>query len=126
MAKRELTEKQKAFLEYLFTDDIKGDVQKAKEAAGYHPGYSSSHLIESVKEELVDRTNSYLARVAPKAAFSISGVLDSPANIGNKELITAAKDLLDRAGYVKTEKVDVSSSSGLFVLPAKREEEDAI
>ena len=32
---------------------------------------------------------------------------------------TAAKDLLDRAGYIKTEKVNVESSGGLFVLPAK-------
>ena len=31
----------------------------------------------------------------------------------------AAKDLLDRAGFAKTEKVNVESNGGLFVLPAK-------
>lgn len=123
---KKLTEKQQAFLDHLFTDEVKGNVQKAKELAGYHPTYSSNLLVESVKDELIEQTNSYLARVAPKAAFKMEGVLDHPSNIGNKEVIAAAKDLLDRAGYAKTEKIDVTSSSGLFVLPPKKEEEDAL
>jgi hypothetical protein len=38
--------------------------------------------------------------------------------------MSAAKDLLDRAGLVKTEKVQVESTGGIMVLPAKEREED--
>jgi hypothetical protein len=33
--------------------------------------------------------------------------------------MAAAKDLLDRAGFVKTDKVEVKSDSPLFILPPK-------
>jgi hypothetical protein len=36
--------------------------------------------------------------------------------------MTAAKDILDRGGFVKTDKVEVSSTSPLFILPAKNED----
>jgi hypothetical protein len=40
--------------------------------------------------------------------------------LGIKDKMAAAKDLLDRAGLGKVEKVDVSSSSGgIFYLPPK-------
>ena len=35
----------------------------------------------------------------------------------------AAKDILDRGGFVKTDKVEVSSSSPLFILPPKKDED---
>ena len=37
----------------------------------------------------------------------------------NKKLKGAAKDLLDRAGFVKTDKVEVKAESPLFILPEK-------
>ena len=39
--------------------------------------------------------------------------------------MVAAKDLLDRTGYAKTEKMEVTAQSGLFILPPKQEEENA-
>ncbi len=33
----------------------------------------------------------------------------------------AAKDVLDRGGFVKTDKVEVSAASPLFILPPKNE-----
>jgi hypothetical protein len=38
--------------------------------------------------------------------------------------MTAAKDLLDRTGHNKTDKMEVTSPSGLFILPPKNEEHD--
>jgi hypothetical protein len=32
----------------------------------------------------------------------------------------AAKDIMDRAGFVKTEKVEVTAKEAVFILPAKR------
>ena len=39
-----------------------------------------------------------------------------------KEKMAAAKDFLDRAGFVKTDKVEVKSESPLFILPPKENE----
>jgi len=47
----------------------------------------------------------------------------SPTDLGNKEKMAAAKDFLDRAGFVKTEKVEVKSENPLFILPPKADED---
>jgi hypothetical protein len=47
------------------------------------------------------------------------GALYDPTELGIKEKMIAAKDLLDRAGLGKVDKVDVTSSGGIFYLPPK-------
>jgi len=116
---RTLTEKQQKFLDVLF-DEAGGDVVEAKKLAGYDPTSSTSAIVESLKDEIADRTRTFFARVAPKAAMSMVGALYDPTELGIKEKMTAAKDLLDRAGLGKVDKVDVTSSSGgIFYLPPK-------
>jgi len=115
---RELTEKQRLFLDVLF-DKAQGSIVQAKKLAGYSDGTSSSEVVRSLKDEINEATREYLARVAPKAAFSMANVLDDPTELGIKEKIVAAKDLLDRTGHAKTEKMEVNSSTGLFILPPK-------
>ena len=80
-----LTEKQQRFLDVLF-DEAGGDVVRAKELAGYSPNNSTTEIIKTIKEEIVEAT---------------------------------AKDLLDRVGLVKTEKLQVEASNGLMILPPK-------
>ena len=46
-------------------------------------------------------------------------VMNSPTDLGNKEKMAAAKDVLDRSGFIKTEKVEVSAANPLFILPRK-------
>ena len=115
---RNLTEKQQKFLDVLF-DEAGGDVVQAKKLAGYGEQSSTTAIVESLKDEIGDRTRSYFARTAPKAAMAMVGALYDPTELGIRDKMTAAKDLLDRAGLIKTEKVNVESSGGLFVLPAK-------
>ena len=115
---RELTEKQRLFLDVLF-DKAQGSIVQAKKLAGYSDGTSSSEVVRSLKDEINEATREYLARVAPKAAFSMANVLDDPTELGIKEKMVAAKDLLDRTGHAKTEKMEVTSSTGLFILPPK-------
>jgi hypothetical protein len=40
-----------------------------------------------------------------------------------KEKMAAAKDILDRAGFKATDKVEVKSETPLFILPAKKDED---
>lgn len=120
--KRQLTDQQKLFLEYLF-GEAEGDELMAKRLAGYSDNYPTSAVVESVREEIIEHIKLYLSRKGPKAAMRIVGVMDNPIALGAKEILTAAKDVLDRIGVVKTEKIDIGSS-GIFILPSKKEEED--
>ena len=76
---RELTQKQRLFLDVLF-DKAQGSIVQAKKLAGYSDGTSSSEVVRSLKDEINEATREYLARVAPKAAFSMANVLDDPTD----------------------------------------------
>ena len=116
---RALTEKQQRFLDVLF-DEANGDAVAAKKLAGYDPTSGTSAIVETLKDEIGEKTRSYFARMAPKAAMSMVGALYDPTELGIKEKMVAAKDLLDRAGLGKVDKIDVGSSSGgVFILPSK-------
>lgn len=119
---RQLTEQQNLFLEYLFSEAA-GDALAAKRLAGYSDKYPTSAVVESVKEEILERTKLFLAQNAAKAARKIVNVMDNPSELGAKEILAAAKDVLDRIGVVKTEKVDLGVN-GIFILPAKKAEDD--
>ena len=116
---RQLTENQQKFLEVLF-DEAGGDVVQAKRLAGYSEKTPTRLIVEALKDEIADATRSYYARTAPKAAMAMMGALNDPTELGIRDKMSAAKDLLDRAGLGKVDKVDVSSSGGgVFYLPPK-------
>lgn len=116
---RALTENQQRFLEVLF-DEAGGDVVAAKKLAGYSENTPTRLIVEALKDEIADATRTYFARTAPKAAMAMTHALYDPTELGIKDKMAAAKDLLDRAGLGKVDKVDVSSSSGgIFYLPPK-------
>ena len=120
---KELTEQQKRFLEVLFTD-AGGNISTAMRMAGFSEGYSRRMLTNTLKEEIIEATQLYIAMAAPKAAVAMINAIDDPTELGLKEKMSAAKDLLDRAGLVKTEKIHVESGGGVMLLPAKEREED--
>ena len=115
---KNLTEKQQKFLAALF-DEANGDARLAKRMAGYSDETRLSEVVKPLKDEIMEATKEYMAYVAPKAAMAMGNALVDPTELGIRDKMTAAKDLLDRAGLIKTEKVNVESSGGLFVLPAK-------
>ena len=126
--KRNLTEKQESFLNNLI--ETGGDFKKSAELAGY----SGNHyqILKSLKNEVVDIASDVLAREAPTAAFKLIEIMksDKPVPQANNKL-AAAQTILDRAGVVKTDKLDVNHnvSGGIFILPEKHtidiEAEDA-
>jgi hypothetical protein len=121
---KELTDKHKKFLDVLF-DEAGGNATAAKRLAGFSDGYSTREITNFLKEEIVEATQLYIAMNAPKAARAIVDGIMSPTELGIKEKLSAAKDLLDRAGFVKTDKVQVETNNGIMILPAKdRAEED--
>ena len=120
---RQLTERQQKFLEVLF-EEAGGDVVAAKKLAGYADNTPTTSIVKGIKEEILEATQMYMARNAPKAAVAMSGALDDPTQLGIRDKMTAAKELLDRTGLVKTEKMQVEASGGVMLMPPKAPVED--
>jgi hypothetical protein len=121
---RELTERQKLFLDVLFTDECAGDPRIAMSLAGYSDNVAPSSVTASLKDEILERTKVWLANQGPKAAMKMVGILNSPTQLGNRELLQASKEILDRIGVIKTEVVQVQGEGGIMILPAKRDAEE--
>lgn len=115
---RNLTERQKKFLDVLF-EEANGDALRAKQLAGYSDNTPTTDIIAAIKDEVLERTNMYLARNAPRAAVAMANAILDPTELGIKEKMNAAREILDRTGLVKTEKVQVEASNGLMILPPK-------
>ena len=115
---RQLTEKQQKLLAVLF-DEAQGDLVQAKKLAGYADTTTVGDILPSIKEEVLEATQIYLARNAPKAAMSMVGALYDPTELGIRDKMAAAKELLDRTGLVKTEKMQVEAKGGVMLMPAK-------
>jgi hypothetical protein len=88
--------------------------------AGYSENTPTRIVVNSLKDEIADATRTFFARSAPKAAFAMVNAIIDPTELGIRDKMSAAKDLLDRAGMGKVDKVDISSSGGgVFYLPPK-------
>ena len=116
---RQLTEQQQQFLSVLF-EEAGGDILTAKKLAGYSDTTSTSSVVNSLKEEIIDATQTFLSRNAPKAAMAMVGGLYDPTELGIRDKMSAAKELLDRTGLVKTEKMQVEATGGVVLMPPKQ------
>ena len=116
----ELTEKQKVFLSALF-GEANGEPRAAAEIAGYAPT-SYPKVVQGLKDQIIERAETVLAAHSPKAALSIANAIDDDGSIPGASIrMEAAKQVLDRVGLVKKEKIDINAkvAHGIFVLPAK-------
>ena len=123
---RKLTERQQKFLEALFAD-ANGSIKDAKVIAGYSPAANSNEIVQALKDEILEATQTYMASNAPKAAFAMVNGIDDPTQLGIRDKMNAAKELLDRTGLIKTEKMQVEATGGVMLMPAKQastEEDD--
>ena len=117
---RNLTEKQQKFLDVLF-EEAEGNLAKARKLAGYADTVATSAIVNALQEEIAERTKRFISITATKAAYSMKQIMESPTDLGNKEKMIAAKDILDRGGFKATDKVELSTSNPLFILPPKDE-----
>ena len=120
---RQLTEKQQKFMDVLFAE-ANGSISNAKIIAGYSPKSSNQDIIKTLKDEILEATQIYMASNAPRAAMAMVGGIDDPTELGIREKLNAAKELLDRSGLVKTEKMQVEASGGVMLMPPKKPTEE--
>lgn len=118
-----MTPKQKIFISALF-NEAQGNYREAMTMAEYSKNTSVNDVLKGCEEEIISASKNYLAANAPKAAMAIVGVIDEPVEMGNRDKLAAAKDVLDRIGVSKTDKVEVKAPQGIFLLPRKNDDED--
>ena len=119
---KELTEQQEQFLNALF-GEANGNPKQAGEIAGYSPS-SYPKVIKALKDEILDRAEYSLAFNSAKAVKGLVTALDDDGTTPGANIrMEAAKQILDRVGLVKREKVDINAkvAHGIFILPPKDE-----
>ena len=117
---KELTEQQQKFIDALF-GEANGSPKRAGEIAGYSPS-SYSKVVKSLKEEILERAEYSLAFNSAKAVKGLVNALDDDGTTPGANIrMEAAKQILDRTGLVKKEKIDITGkvAHGIFILPPK-------
>ena len=117
---KDLTSQQKIFINSLF-GEAQGNPKKAGELAGYAET-SYPNIVKSLKDIIIERAEGVLAMHSPKAVMSMTHALDADGSIPQANIrMEAAKQILDRVGIAKREKLDIEArvQHGIFILPAK-------
>lgn len=117
---KQLTEQQQIFLSALF-GEAHGNPKIAGEIAGYSE-HSYPKVVKSLKDEIIQRAEEVMASYSPKATMGLVKALDEDGSVPGASIrVEAAKQILDRVGITKKEKIDVNlkSLSGVFILPPK-------
>ena len=117
---KELSTQQKTFIDFLF-GEAEGNPKKAGELAGYAPT-SYPKVIKSLKDEILERAEYSLALNSAKAVKGLVDALDEDGKTPGVNIrMEAAKQILDRVGLVKKDKIDITGqvAHGIFILPAK-------
>lgn len=117
-----LKNQEQYFLDILF-DECKGNVREAMSRAGYPKATPSSEVTKKFSKEIKDRAREYLAASTARAVISLVDVIEDPNVPGTKNIIAAAKEILDRGGVNKEETVNVNQEQTMFILPAKESDE---
>ena len=118
--KKNLTTSQEKFLDALFWE-ARGVPRKAGELAGYSE-HSYPKVLRNLRSEIVSRAENYLATHSAQAATKMVDMLDEDGATPHASIrLEAAKQILDRIGIAKKEKLDINVKAmhGLFILPAK-------
>ncbi len=122
--KKQLTDKQLAFLEALRNPENRGDMRVCKAVAGYSDASPLREIIKPIRDEVIEIAKDILAINAPKAAFAISEAVSDSTAPDMAERTKNAERILDRVGIVKGQelKVDVAISR-IALIPARMPDE---
>lgn len=118
-----LDERERAFLEVLF-DSCGGDIPRAMSEVGYPNSTSPASVRRKLSKHIQKASKEYLIASSAKASISLVGVLHDPSGVGAKQIISASKEILDRASVVKDEGSQTIEVRNMFILPAKDNSND--
>ena len=97
-------------------------LQQAGDIAGY-----ADYLqpLRALKDEIITRAEEQLAAFAPRASMGMINALDEDGSLPGANIrMEAAKQILDRVGLSKREKLDITAKvqHGVFISPPKDNE----
>lgn len=116
-----LNERQQKFVDAI-VGEAGGDIRAAMDIAGYSKHTTIKEAVEPVKDHIVEAAQMMIAMNAPKAAVGLTNVITDPSALGARNVVAAAREVLDRAGVVKRETLEVKGpEGGIFILPPKQE-----
>lgn len=119
--KKELTEQQKEFLQHLSNPENKGNLRVCMDLAGFSKNTPTIYLIRQLKDEIIEVAKELMAAASVQATMSVIGVMTDPKALEARTVLTAAKEVLDRAGIVKQEDAAIRvPQGGVVLLPAKK------
>ena len=104
-----LTDKQELFLELLFDENISSP-QEAAKLAGYKIPVSQIVKTKEMSKAILERTQQFTALHAPHAIMTMIDATRNPDKKGIMNAVTAAKELLDRGGLVKKDKLEIETT----------------
>ena len=84
-------------------DEAGGNMVAAKKLAGYSDATTTTEIVKGLKEEILEATQMYIQQ-RTDVAMAMTGALYDPTELGIRDKMSAAKELLDRVGLVKTGK----------------------
>lgn len=118
-----LETREQYFLDILF-DECGGDFKAAMTSAGYPANHPVGELRRKLSKQIKQASKDYIVSMTPKAAVSLGGVLINPSELGAKNIISAAKEILDRGDVNKEEQKMEAMENVVILLPPKRSESD--
>jgi hypothetical protein len=115
----ELTPQENLFIDALFEHN--GNVNKAKQIAGFKAGTNAYLIRDRLTDVIIARAEKLLAVQAPRAVNKMTEVMEDPSILGASNQLAAAKEVLDRIGITKKERlaVTVDTPNAVLVLPPK-------
>jgi len=121
MTKKKLNERQEALISAL-VGEANGDLRLAMNIAGYSKNTSIKEAITPIKEEVIEAAQLMVAMNAPRAAAGLTSVITDPSELGARNIVSAAREILDRSGVIKSEQIEVKGpENAVFILPPKQE-----
>ena len=100
-----------------------GEARGNPKAAGDIAGYADYlQPLRALKDEIITRAEEQLTAFAPRASMGMINALDEDGSLHGANIkMEAAKQILDRVGLSKKEKLDITAKvqHGVFILPPK-------
>lgn len=120
---KQLTDKQEKLFELLNKPEYIKNPRAALDLAGYSKNSEVADVLEGLKDVLLKSAESTLLLHVLGCIESIIEVRDNPFATGAKAKLDAATQILDRAGLIKKDKLEIEHKvpSGILILPQKKD-----
>jgi hypothetical protein len=117
-----LLNREEEFLNKLF-DEFQGDIRSAMNAVGYPKDTPTSVVTKKLHKQIQERSREFIAASTARASLQLVNIYLDPTAPGAKNIIATSKEILDRGGVYKEERVQVQDESNMFILPPKNSED---